>query len=74
MKAKLAIKSKLVPSSHGVIERHAVCEVRHDGKLIAAVYGGDGPGVRIISKFPILARPAAKAMGLNVLEVLINVE
>lgn len=71
MKSKLTIQSKLVPSLHKVriLERHAVCEVWYDGKLIAAVCGGDGPGVRIISKFPILAKPAARAMGLNTLIV-----
>jgi len=30
-----------------------VIEVRYDGRLIAVVYGNDGPGVRIVSKYAV---------------------
>lgn len=43
-------KSELRLDPHRVLNDALVIEVWHDGEFIAAVYGADGPGVRVVSK------------------------
>lgn len=42
--------SRLQVRRHGLVDAHNVIEVFHKGEFIAAIYGADGPGIRIISK------------------------
>lgn len=45
-------KSKLKPKPHVLIPDQEAVEVWYKDILIASVYGADGPGVRVISKYP----------------------
>ncbi len=45
-------KSELKVDAHLVTREHQAVEVWYEGKMIATVYGADGPGVRVISKLP----------------------
>lgn len=45
-------KSKLKVDPHHLLADDQVVEVWHEDELVATVYGADGPGVRIISKYP----------------------
>ena len=45
-------KSKLKVGPHLISSLENAIEVWHGGKMIATVYGTDGPGVRVISKYP----------------------
>jgi len=64
MKAEL----RFVP--HEVIHGQQVVEVWFDGKLVAAIYGADGPGVRVVSRFPMSVEVVNDA--LKVVEVRID--
>ncbi len=46
------MKSELRMQQHRVLRGAAAVEVWYEGRRIAAVYGADGPGVRIVSKYP----------------------
>jgi hypothetical protein len=46
------MRSQLKTSAHLTVPNEQVIEVWHDGKLIATVTGTEGPGVRVISKYP----------------------
>lgn len=37
---------------HAFLPNCDCAEIWHDGKLIGTIYGADGPGVRIITKYP----------------------
>ena len=65
------MKSELRLVQHKELPDHAVIEVWHDGEFIAAVYGADGPGVRVVSKHHLLAQPmeSVKNLSRNVIEV-----
>jgi|ERR1041385_6287614 len=52
MRAELRVKG------HGILRGQLMVEVWYAGKFIAAVYGTDGPGVRIVSK-PLRKKPTA---------------
>jgi len=45
-------KSKLKVVDHKLIPDQQTIEVWYEGKLVAAVYGADGPGIRVITKYP----------------------
>ena len=47
------MKSRLRLKDHALVDAHAVVEITYKGEFIAAVYGNDGPGIRIISKHPL---------------------
>lgn len=44
------MKSELRIVAHSVLPVQQVVEVWFDGTMVAAVYGADGPGVRVVSK------------------------
>jgi hypothetical protein len=45
-------KSELKLEPHSILLDTQIIEVFHEGNLIATVYGADGPGVRVVSKYP----------------------
>lgn len=45
-------KSKLTLKSHTLILGEEVVEIWYENILIGTVCGADGPGVRVISKYP----------------------
>lgn len=49
------MKSELRAGPHTVVAGALVVEVWHDGDMVAAVYTADGPGVRVVSKYPLIA-------------------
>lgn len=64
-------KSQLKLMPHGIIPDQNVIEVWHDEKLIGTLYGSDGPGVRVVSKYPMdIVRGGL--IGVGVMEVRID--
>ncbi len=51
----VAMKTELRLAAHSVIPGQQVVEIWHDGQFIGQVTGADGPGVRIISKHPLMS-------------------
>jgi hypothetical protein len=49
------MKTELRLSPHALIAGQQVVEIWHDGKFIGEVTGADGPGVRVISKHPLMS-------------------
>lgn len=67
-------KSKLKLKPHALIEDQEAMEVWHEGTLVATVYGADGPGVRVLSKYPMdIVRGGASAL-IGSIEVRIEVK
>lgn len=50
------MKAELRPKPHSHIPGAIVVEVWHGGKMIGTVYGADGPGIRVMSKYGLNAR------------------
>jgi hypothetical protein len=48
------MKAELRLSTHATLPDGHVIEVWYGGEFIAAVYGADGPGVRVISKYDLV--------------------
>jgi hypothetical protein len=65
------VKAELRLHAHTVLPDTNVVEVWFAGSLIATVTGADGPGVRIISKYPLALNVVApdRATPLHVVEV-----
>jgi hypothetical protein len=68
------MKSNLKMADHALIEDQQAIEVWYEGRLVAAVYGADGPGVRVISKYPYDVVRSGIDEILNVIEVRIEIE
>jgi len=66
-------KTELRIQEHSIVPGAKVIEVWYKGNLIGTVAGADGPGVRIISKFPLEAVAIAPS-GINVATVKIMSE
>jgi hypothetical protein len=65
-------KSELKIVPHYIHPEQNVVEVWYEEKLVATVYGSDGPGVRVISKHPMdIIRGGLRTPG-NVIEVRIE--
>jgi hypothetical protein len=64
------MKTELRVASHTIVGGAMVVEIWHDGKFIGQVTGADGPGVRVISKYPMLpqwhADQAIKAVEIKI--------
>lgn len=45
------MKTELRPKNHDSLPGHIVVELWHEGVLIGAIYGSDGPGFRLITRF-----------------------
>jgi hypothetical protein len=45
------MKTELRLAQHSLTPGHTMVELWYGGKLIGAVYGADGPGVRVVSKY-----------------------
>lgn len=59
MKAELRLRPHaILPDAHTI-------EVWHGGRWVCTVAGADGPGVNIISRFPIKATPVTEKFGLG---------
>lgn len=64
------MKTEIRLAEHSELAGAAVIELWYDGRLIGAVYGADGPGVRVISKHHIIGNESSKCdMRLNVVSV-----
>lgn len=50
------MKTELRVAAHTVLMGEAVIEVWHDGVFIGQVTGRDGPGLRVMSKYPLTAQ------------------
>jgi len=61
------MKSELNPAKHNILTGSTVVEIWYDGQYIGAVYGADGPGIRVISKHEIHVETLVD--GLNVAEI-----
>jgi hypothetical protein len=60
------MKSQIIVAPHLLVEGAQVAEVWWRGQLIAEVTGADGPGVRVISKHPMVTVPPdAKIPGIT---------
>ena len=47
------MKTELRLAPHTVIEGAHVVEIWHEGQFIGQIAGAEGPGVRVISKYPL---------------------
>jgi hypothetical protein len=63
------MKSELRLCPHKVLPDTRIIEVWHNGQMIATVAGTDGPGVRIISKHPLIT--SKEPVPLNVVSVMV---
>jgi hypothetical protein len=72
-RAKLE-KSNLKLSEHSLLPDKQIVEVWYEGRMVAAVYGADGPGVRVISKYPYDVIRGGLGEILNVVEVRIEID
>jgi hypothetical protein len=67
------MKTELRPKPHAVVKGVTVIELWHGGQFIGTIAGADGPGVRIITKHPMTAKPSPDdGSGVNVMEVTIQ--
>jgi len=66
-------KSNLRLGTHQILPENQMIEVWYEGILIASVYGADGPGVRVITKFPLDIIRGGHGETLNVVEVRLEV-
>ncbi len=48
------MKAELLCRPHGVVAGASVFEVWYGGKFIATVAGAEGPGIKLISKHPVI--------------------
>lgn len=74
-------KTRLCVVPHSVLVGHFVVELWHGARLIGTVVGADGPGIRVISKYPMsvespgVAGAAAKSHdGRDVAAVEVKIE
>lgn len=67
------MKSQLRLQEHSMLNDTNVVEIWHNGECIGVIYGGDGAGVRIITKHEIqcVGRPTFQGQP-NIMEVLIH--
>jgi len=72
MRSKM--KSNFKIADHKLLPDQQTIEVWYEGKLVAAVYGADGPGIRVITKHPYdIVRSGLGEMP-NVVEVRIEID
>jgi hypothetical protein len=65
-------KSNLKIVDHKLLPDQQTIEVWYEGKLVATVYGADGPGIRVITKYPYdIVRGGLQL--INVVEVRIEI-
>lgn len=65
------MKAELRLSDHSQLPGEKVIEIWYGGRMIGTVTGADGPGVRILSKYPIIAVeiPNERPTPVHVVEV-----
>jgi hypothetical protein len=67
------VKSKLQVADHRLLADTQAVEVWTDTEFVAAVYGRDGGGVRIVSKYPLtITQVGPDIAGLNVVEIAVG--
>jgi len=68
------MKTELKLAEHSTIPRAQVVEIWWNGRMVGQITGADGPGVRVISKYPVnyerVANP--RVAPVNILEVKIG--
>lgn len=62
------MKTELRPAKHLVVPGQVVIEIWHNGKFIGTVSGSDGPGVRINSKYDMVAMQLPLAIEVSIIE------
>jgi hypothetical protein len=69
------MKTEIRVKPHAVVPGVNVLELWHDGRFIGTVTGADGPGVRVITKHGMKAKPGTTdGQPPNVMEVTILLE
>ena len=68
----MAEKSKLKLDPHNLRAGDMTVEVWYKDELVAAVYGADGPGIRIVTKHPYDIVRGGSNETVNVVEVRIE--
>ena len=66
------MKSELRLRPHEVLDGHLVIEVWHGSRMVAVVYGADGPGVRVISKHGLRSVIEPTTLGGNSTAVMVD--
>lgn len=67
-------KSNLKLSDHLIYSEEKTVEVWHEGELVASVYGADGPGIRVITKYPYDVIRGGRGEIPNIVEIRIEVK
>lgn len=67
-------KSYLKLSDHLIHSEEKTIEVWHEGELVASVYGADGPGIRVITKYPYDVVRGGIVETPNIVEIRIEVK
>ena len=49
-------KTELRKRKHRLLKGHATIEIWYNGRCLGTVTGADGPGVRVISQYPLVVR------------------
>lgn len=62
------MKAKLKLVEHSIIPDAFTIEVWYEGKMVMTLYGTDGPGVRIISKFILVSDDSDSDNHLSIIE------
>lgn len=68
------MKSNLKVVDHKLLPDQQIIEVWYEEKLVATVYGADGPGIRVITKYPYDIVRGGLGQTPNVVEVRIEHE
>lgn len=64
------MKSELRLQPHSELRREQVIEIWHNGEFIGAVYGADGPGIRIVTKHQLSVTPIdVDVIGLETVQI-----
>ena len=64
------MKTELRSKPHSMVPNQTVVEVWHDGKFLATITGAEVPGVKIVTRHTIAAKPTPDdSSGVHVMEV-----
>lgn len=62
------MKSELRIAPHGIHPHENVVEVWYEGEFVCAVYGADGPGLRVITKDQVLVSQTSMITELTIVK------
>lgn len=67
-------KSNLKLSDHLIYSEEKTVEVWHEGEFVASVYGAEGPGIKVITKYPYDVVRGGIGETPNIVEIRFEVE